>query len=158
MREFAELCERVRSTSKKKEKVALVANYLRTHGVEESAQAAIFLSARAFPEHEEAVLNVGGALISRIVTELASGSLNAAYRRFGDLGEAAGELLAKRKPQPEGVSIPEVEQAFRALAAARGAAAKAEILTSLLVRTSAGEAAYIIKIITGDLRIGLRES
>lgn len=158
MRELAELCERVRSTSKKKEKVAQVAEYLRAHGVGESAQAAVFLSARAFPAHEEAVLNVGGALIARIVTELAPGSLNAAYRRSGDLGTAAGELLAKRKNEPEGVSLSEVEQAFRALAVARGAAAKAEILKALLTRASALEAAYIIKIITGDLRIGLRES
>ena len=158
MRELVELCARVRATTKKSEKVLLVADYFRGHPFDVSALSAIFLSARAFPAHEEAVLNVGGALISKVVTELAPGSLNAAYRKYGDLGDAAGELLARRKTQPAQLTLAEVEQSFRAMASARGQAAKAELLKSLLQRASAEEAAIIIKIITGDLRIGLRES
>jgi DNA ligase-1 len=56
------------------------------------------------------------------------------------------------------VSLAEVNDAFRALAAARGQAAKADLLRALLERASALEATYLIKIITGDLRIGVRES
>jgi len=37
-------------------------------------------------------------LISRTVNELSPGSLNTAYRKFGDLGEAAGEML-RRAPE-----------------------------------------------------------
>lgn len=159
MRELAELCERVRATTKKLEKMALVAEYLRTHAVDESALAAVYLSARPFPAYEETILNVGGALISRVVTDLAPvGSLNAAYRKFGDLGDAAGELLGKRKGTQPGVSLAEVDQAFRGIAAARGQVAKADLLKSLLERATALEAVYLIKIMTGDLRIGLRES
>jgi DNA ligase-1 len=159
MRELGELSERVRATTKKLEKVSLVAEYLRAHVVEESALAAVYLSARPFPAHEETILNVGGSLISRVVSELApGGSLNAAYRKFGDLGEAAGELLARRKGTQPGVSLAEVDQSFRAIAAARGQSAKADLLKSLLERATALEATYLIKIMTGDLRIGLRES
>jgi DNA ligase-1 len=158
MREFAELCERIRATTKKTEKVALVADSLRAQKVEDAALAAVYLSARPFPAHDEATLNVGGALISRIVSELSPGSLNSAYRKFGDLGEAAGELLRRRKGNALGVTLSEVNEAFHALAAARGQAAKAELLRALLERATALEATYLIKIITGDLRIGLRES
>lgn len=159
MRKLAELCERVRATTKKLEKVALVAEYFRSVSVDEASLAAVYLSARPFPAHEEATINVGGALISRVVTELAPGSLNAAYRKFGDLGEAAGELLARRKTGVESdVTLLQVNDSFRAMAAARGQQAKAELLRSLLERSTALEAAYLIKIITGDLRIGLRES
>ena len=48
--------------------------------------------------------------------------------------------------------------AFDDIAASRGAAAKEALLKSLLKRCSALEAKYILKIITGDLRIGLKES
>jgi DNA ligase-1 len=155
---FAELCERIRATPKKTEKVALVADYLRAQKVDDAALAAVYLSARPFPAHDEATLNVGGGLISRIVTELSPGSLNSAYRKFGDLGEAAGELLRRRKGEQPGLSLSEVSEAFRALAAARGQASKADLLRSLFDRATALEAMYLIKIITGDLRIGLRES
>jgi DNA ligase-1 len=158
MREFAELCERIRATTKKTEKVTLVAEFLRTQKLDDAALAAVYLSARPFPAHEEATLNVGGALISRIVTELSPGSLNTAYRKFGDLGEAAGELLRRRKIEASGVTLSEVNETFRALAAARGQAAKSVLLRALLERATALEATYLIKIITGDLRIGLRES
>jgi DNA ligase-1 len=158
MLQFAELCERIRATTKKTEKVALVADYLSTQPVDEAALAAVYLSARPFPAHEEATLNVGGALLSRIVTELSPGSLNSAYRKFGDLGEAAGELLRRRKGEQRGLALGEVNEAFRALATARGQAAKSELLRALFQRATALEATYLIKIITGDLRIGLRES
>jgi DNA ligase-1 len=158
MLQFAELCERIRATTKKTEKVTLVADYLRQQNIEDAALAAIYLSARPFPAHEEATLNVGGALISRIVSELSPGSLNTAYRKFGDLGEAAGELLRRRKTDPTEVTLSEVNETFRALAAARGQAAKSDRLRALLERATALEATYLIKIITGDLRIGLRES
>jgi DNA ligase-1 len=158
MLQFAGLCERIRATTKKTEKVALVADYLRAQQVNDAALAAVYFSARPFPAHDEATLNVGGALISRIVTELSPGSLNSAYRKFGDLGEAAGELLRRRKGEISGVTLAEVNDAFRALAAARGQSAKSELLRALLERATALEATYLIKIITGDLRIGLRES
>ena len=158
MLQFAELCERIRATTKKTEKVALVADYLRAQKADDAALAAVYLSARPFAAHEEATLNVGGALISRIVTELSPGSLNTAYRKFGDLGEAAGELLRRRKGEQPGVSLAEVNDAFRALAAARGQAAKSDLLRALFDRATALEVTYLIKIITGDLRIGLRES
>ena len=52
----------------------------------------------------------------------------------------------------------EVESAFRQIAAARGPAAKGALVRDLLGRVTPLEAKYIVKIITGDLRIGLKES
>ena len=44
------------------------------------------------------------------------------------------------------------------IAAARGPAAKGAVLRDLLSRATPLEAKYIVKIMTGDLRIGLKES
>jgi len=51
-----------------------------------------------------------------------------------------------------------VQRAFYEIAAARGPASKAFLLRQLLERATPLEAKYIVKIISGDLRIGLKES
>jgi DNA ligase-1 len=52
----------------------------------------------------------------------------------------------------------EVSAVFRQIAKARGAAAKTILVRELLELATPLEAKYIVKIMTGDLRIGLKES
>ena len=54
-------------------------------------------------------------------------------------------------------TLPEVEAAFEAIEAASGAAAKAEVLDALIARSSPRTATGIVKVLSGELRIGLRE-
>ena len=160
MERLAETCERIAATTKKSEKVAILAEYFRSRELAGAMTSAVFLSGRAFPAFEERTLQVGGALLWKIVSELANTSeveLRAAYRRHGDLGSAAGELLAGH-PSSERLTLEEVRRAFDEIAATRTAAGKASLLTALLRRAIPLEAKYILKIITGDLRIGLKES
>ena len=159
MRKLAESCEAIAATTKKLQKVAIVADYFRSRSPDEAAISAVFLSGRAFPDWEEATLQVGGRLLWRIVAELSGkeeGGLTAAYRRHGDLGAVAGEVLEERPGQ--GLSVLEVSRIFREIAAARGPAAKSALVRDLLGRATPLEAKYIVKIITSDLRIGLKES
>ena len=159
MQELAKSCEAIAGTAKKLLKTAIVADYLKSHPSDEAAVAATFLSGRSFPSWEETTLQVGGRALSRIVADLSGkdeSDLTAAYRRHGDLGSVAGELLPQRSGQ--GLGVLEVESTFRQIAAARGPAAKAPIIRSLISRATPLEAKYVIKIMTGDLRIGLKES
>jgi DNA ligase-1 len=184
MRKFAEACERIAGTTKKLEKIAIVADYLKSSPPEEASVAAVFLSGRPFPAWEETTLHVGGRLLWKVVEELSGKNeqeLTAAYRTHGDLGAAAAEVLleprvvlgAPARPvraklgsgeSPEdsmlndGLSAREVQATFRRIAAARGSAAKAILLRGLLSQVTPLEAKFVIKIITGDLRIGLKES
>src|SRR5438270_3928463 len=74
----------------------------------------------------------------------------------GDPGKTAFEVLDGRTtPQPFRIS--ETGELFENLHRARGPIAKAELLRNRFSRLSAGEGQYIVKILTGDLRIGLRE-
>jgi DNA ligase-1 len=82
--------------------------------------------------------------------------MSAAYRRFGDLGAVAGDVLPGSAT--EGLGVLDVEAAFRQIASARGPAPRAALVRSLLTRATPLEAKYILKIMTGDLRIGLKES
>jgi len=159
MRLLAQTCEAVAATTKKLQKTAIVADYFALRTLDEAAISAVFLSGRAFPAWEETTLQVGGSLLWRVMAELAAteeAALTAAYRRHGDLGAVAGEVLPKKPGQ--GLSVMEVADSFRKIAAARGPAAKAELVSDLLARATPREAKYIVKIMTGDLRIGLKES
>jgi DNA ligase-1 len=161
MRQLAQTCEAIGATTRKSEKIATLAAYFRTRETADAATSAVFLSGRAFPAFEERTLQVGGALLSKVVAELAQasdGELRAAYRKYGDLGSAAFELLERQASQPKAVTLGEVRVAFDDIAASRGSGAKEALLRSLLERCSALEVKYILKIISGDLRIGLKES
>src|ERR1700680_4103956 len=160
---FARICDAIAATAKKLEKTALVAAYLRSSlqalPPSEAATAAIFLSGLPVPAYEEATLQVGGALLWRVIGELSGKSehkLTEIYRRHGDAGSVAAEALPDR---PEsGIALTEVQRAFSGIATARRPASKAFLLRQLLERATPLEAKYIVKIISGDLRIGLKQS
>ncbi len=178
MIKLAEAGERIAATTKKLEKIAIVAEYLKTRTPEEASVAAVFLSGRPFPVWEEATLQVGGRVLWRILAELSGKSaadLTAAYRKLGDLGGVAEAVLqasstpghvgtgaparpAQAKPGSAVLSLADVAARFREIAAARGTSAKAALVRDLLSHASPLEAKYIVKIMTGDLRIGLKES
>jgi DNA ligase-1 len=175
MKRLAEACERIAATTKKLEKTAIVASYLLATNPEEASVSAVFLSGRPFPAWEETTLQVGGALLWRLVQELSGKSeeeLTASYRRLGDLGAVAGEVLpnhvgtgararegrAEVGPEKSELTAVEVQNRFRQIGAARGSTAKAVLVRELLSQVTPLEAKYIIKIMTGDLRIGLKES
>jgi DNA ligase 1 len=160
MRTFAETAEKIAATTKKLEKTALLAEYLKSAPLDEAALGAVFFSGRPFPAWEETTLQVGGTLLWRTVQELSGRSeheLTAAYRKLGDLGAVAGAVLPQPcsdgRPRPSNIQL-----IFREIAAARGPAAKGILVRKLLSEVSPLEAKYIVKIMTGDLRIGLKES
>jgi DNA ligase-1 len=158
MRQLATTCEAIAATTKKLQKTAIVADYFKSRTLDEAAISAVFLCGRPFPAWEETTLQIGSRSLWQIVSELTGTDANlaAAYRRHGDLGAVAGEVLPERVGQ--GLGVLEAGSSFRQIAAARGPAAKAALTRDLLSRASPLEAKYIIKIMTGDLRIGMKES
>ena len=158
MLSFALNADRIADTSKKLEKTAIVAEYLRSLEPEDAARAALFLSGRPFPAYEEATLGVGGSLLWRAVSELSGKSdsqLRDLYRAHGDLGAVAGAALPERSSE---LTLSNLEEEFHTLSSTRGPVSKLAIILRFLGQASPSEAKYIIKIITGDLRIGLKES
>jgi DNA ligase 1 len=156
---FARTCESIAGTTKKLQKTAIVSDVLQSLTPELAAVSAIFLSGRPFPVWEETTLQIGGRSVWQLVADLSGkneSDLDAAYRRYGDLGGVVQEVLPQRAT-PE-LDVLDVEQAFRKIAAARGPSAKAALVRDLLARATPVEAKYIVKIMTGDLRIGLKES
>ena len=83
--------------------------------------------------------------------------MHAAYLRHGDLGGAAQDLLQGQSVVPT-LELPEVAKAFAAIAGAAKPAAKQQLTLELLRRATPLEAKYLIKIILGDMRTGIKVS
>jgi len=159
MRRFAEIAAAISRTSSRLQKTNLLAEYLQELSDDDLRAAAIFFTGRPFAMAEERILSVGGAAIAQVVLEIANATdedLDKAYLAHGDLGDAANALLPVREVST--LEPSQVFQLFERLAAASGSAGKQTILKDLLAALTPPEAQFVIKIITGDMRIGLKES
>ena len=158
-RVFAGLGEQIAATPAKLEKVRLLSDYLRSLAPDQLRIAAIFLTGKAFAQNDQRTLQAGWAIIYRALLE-ASGRGNAELRRIasshGDASKAAFEALEGRTVSRP-FSLGEANQFFEQLHQTRGPAGKTELLRARLEKLSPLEAQYLVKILTGDLRIGLRE-
>ncbi len=66
---FCRICEAVRESTGKLEKIRRLADYLRSLDEMELPLAAVWLTGRAFPQCEREALNVGGAVIRRALLD-----------------------------------------------------------------------------------------
>lgn len=164
LRGWAETAELIRATSKTSQKVTILAEYLPALDHEALPLATVFLSGRPFPERDQRSTGLGWAAISAAAQEVAragEGALAAAYERSSDLGISVGALLAEVGHEPLSdrppLTLAEVAETWAALAAAGGRDARRAILKELLARCDPLSARYVTAILTGELRIGLRE-
>ncbi|PYL16563.1 MAG: DNA ligase [Verrucomicrobia bacterium] len=157
--DFANVGESIAVTPAKLEKVRLLAEYLHTLNNEQLPIVTTYLTARAFAQSDLRTLQVGWAVIYRALlaaTKISDPEFHRIAASHGDLGKTAFEVLEGRtKPQP--FSILESHEFFEKLHRARGPIAKAELVQVRFANLSAREGQYVVKILTRDLRIGLRE-
>jgi DNA ligase-1 len=158
--DFAQLGERLAATTKKLEKAALLKEYLAGLADADLAIATRFLAGRPFALSDERVLNVGWAVVRDAVCAL-SGSTPDAFgalaTRMGEAGAAAEIALEGHGAPASTLTLADVAALYTALAEARGPSHKRPLLIEALRRTTPLEAKYLIKIMGGDLRIGLQE-
>lgn len=166
---MAELAEVLAGTGSRLSKRALIAEAIGAAEAgsprgEEAGLFAQYLAGLPFAEADGRKLGAGGALLSGAllrVTGAGQPALTAAYRRHGDLGASAGELLTGRDGERgvgAGVPLPEVRELFAGMAAAPTTAARAALLDSVLGRMTAVEVKYLLKLMLGDMRIGVKQS
>jgi DNA ligase-1 len=162
MRRWSEVAARIAATSRTSEKVATLAAYLRSLSAEELPLAVRYMTGRPFAERDARSTGIGWAAVAGTAQELvgaSAGALGAAYNESSDLGQAVHDLFAAHAYQPVGdpPTLPEVDAAFSEVAAARGPAAKSAALRRVLARCDPMSAQSVVKILSGELRIGLRE-
>jgi DNA ligase-1 len=150
------------ATSKRLEKAAILGAYL--GGLDDDALpiAARFLSGRPFPAYDARTLNIGGATLIAIICALAGMApedYGPLHVRYGDIGDVAAAVLPPTPAAPgPPLILAEVQVAYDTIAATAGTLAKAELMRALLARALPGDARYLIKIATGEMRTGVKES
>jgi len=159
MLRFALVCESVSKTTKKLEKEALLAAYF--HGLtdEDLARASIFFTGYPFALKDQRVTNVGYAAIRDALEELYPGAaekLGPVVLHTGDLGSAVEELLASA-PQEAALTLQGAASYYNQLTTISNNRLRCELLGEMLSKATALEAKYLIKILTGGMRIGLQE-
>lgn len=157
--DFAQVGEDIGATPAKLGKIRLLSDYLRSLTSEQLSITTTYFTGRAFSQSDPRILQVGWAVIFRALqdaTKIGDSEFHGIASKHGDAGKSAFELLDGRTtPQP--FSILESAELFQNLQRARGPIAKAKLLRERFSILSAREGEYIVKILTGDLRIGLRE-
>jgi DNA ligase-1 len=157
--EFANVGQAIAATSAKSEKIRLLSDYLRALTPEQLAIATTYFTGRVFAQSDPRILQVGWAVIFRALqgaTRMEDPEFHRIASRHGDAGKTAFEVLDGRTaPQP--FSMLQSAEFFHNLHRARGPLAKAKLLEARFSTLSAREGQYLVKILTGDLRIGLRE-
>lgn len=162
--EFANLCDRIRATRSKNEKVTILAEYLKILDRESLKLVCMFLSGHTFPKGSGLDLNVGYSAVWDILTQLSGlkpDELRKIYIKHGDLGELAEQAIAKRKVEPllrTELTFPYMYQQFNKIANTAGQGSTEErrkIIIGLLVNCSPMEAKYLVKMLVNELRIGL---
>jgi DNA ligase 1 len=155
---FARAAASVGATTATSEKARILAAYFRSLDDDDLRRAAVFMSGRAFGPAKRRTLGLGWSTMSRVVESISGrdpDELQAIFRKHSDIGDWAREALEARTVA-ENVSLAEVEQALEAMRTARGAA-KAKPLEKLLRRLHPESARFVIKVISGEMRIGLSE-
>ena len=158
MLEFARAGAAVGATSATLEKTRILGAYFRTLDEDDLRRAAVYMSGRAFPPSSRRTLGLGWSTLSKVVSSVSrrgEDELGAIFRKHSDLGDWAGEAL-DGSTQPEAVTLAGVEAALESIRAARGNA-KAAPLEAVVRRMDAESARFFIKIISGEMRIGLSE-
>ncbi|PYS55785.1 MAG: hypothetical protein DMG13_02590 [Acidobacteria bacterium] len=154
------------ATPSKLKKISFLASYLRDLNQGDLRAAAVFFTGRPFPLTDARTLNVGWSALIDGIQQISGASDETIHRIYldrGDLGELAEKLLRSPSLQPERavgerLTPAGVQAKLADLVKLSGASNKMAAVLNLFRSLAPSEAKYVIKIITGDLRIGLKEN
>jgi DNA ligase-1 len=160
VKRVADTLDAVRATRSRKSKVASLAALFKSLTREELPLAARLVLGELLPPTDPRQLGVGWALVAD-ATLAASGGTTDELRAFsatrGDLGDGAADLLeehgASGKP---GVTLLSVAALLETLASTSDRAQRTQVLTGVLAQARPREAAYLVKALLGELRIGVQ--
>ena len=160
---FCQTAEQIGATSSRLEKAAILGEYFAPLPDDDLRRAALYFGGTPFPLRENRVVNIGGAALSSVTQQVSGADADWLAERLvktGDPGETAFEAWETWPDAPTAATfqLSEIEAALAKLAATRGSRAKTEIVAQIMRRATALEAKYFAKMLSGDLRIGLKES
>ena len=155
---FTVTANTIAGTTKKSEKERILAGYLVTLDDASLERAVVFFSGGPFSRREQRVTGVGGATIGDAVAEATGRTVEevwAPWPKYADPGDTIAESFPDDPSRD--ITLTELGEYYERLAATQGTTAKKDVLVELFRKVNAQGARYVVKILTGELRIGLVE-
>jgi DNA ligase-1 len=163
---IADAYEKIEATTKRLEMTSLLVELLKATPKNEIAKVVYLTQGKIYPDFVDLQIGVAEKLAVKALSR-ASGrketEIEADLRKSGDIGESAQNFLTNRKQVTFGQKTLTVEKVYETLdkmAKTTGSGSidtKMALLCGLLTDASPKEAKYILRTVTGNLRLGIAD-
>jgi len=162
----ADAYEKIESTTKRLEMTELLVNLLKNTPKEVISKIVYLTQGRVYPDFVDIEIGVAEKFAVKALAR-ASGKresdIEENLKKAGDIGKTAAEVLASRKQTTffqQVLTVERVYETFDKIAKASGSGTvnlKTALLAGLLTDASPKEAKYIMRTVTGNLRLGIAD-
>jgi DNA ligase-1 len=163
---IADAYEKIEATTKRLEMTSLLVDLLKATPKDVIAKVVYLTQGKIYPDFIDLEIGVAEKLAIRALSR-ASGrkekEIEADLKKSGDIGETAQEFLSNRKQLTFGqrtLTVQRVYETLDKMAKTSGSGAvdtKMSLLCGLLTDATPEEAKYILRTVTGNLRLGIAE-
>jgi len=163
---LVEFYQKLEATSKRLEKTYYISVLLKGTPTDDLEKITLLIQGKVFPSYDARKIGVAARLIIKslnLATGLSPEKIEAEWKKTGDLGEAAHNLISKKSQATLFSKTLEVKKVFdnlRKLATLEGQGTvdiKVKLIAELLTSAKPLEAKYIVRTIMEDLRVGVGE-
>jgi len=163
---LVEVYQKLESTTKRLEKTFYLSEFLRIVNEKDIDKVILLIQGKIFPDWDQRVIGVASRILVKAINTATGASVDEIekiWKKTGDLGDVAQKLCQKKSQSTlfsQELTVSKVFENIRKVAELEGqgtVANKIQLIAELLTSSSAVEAKYIIRIILGDLRVGLGE-
>src|SRR3989344_1039059 len=162
--DFVVVYEELSSTSKRLEKVSIIAKFLKVLRKEGKIEWIYLLNGDVAPDYDTKEIGMSRQLVIKAIAHsfgIEEGIIIDKLNKIGDIGKVAEEMASKRKQTTlvrKKLSVEKVFENLRKLMFIEGKGAvekKVNLVAELLGSASGKEAKYIARTILSDLKIGI---
>lgn len=163
--DFAELYEELSGTTKKLEKIEILANFLKK--LKDHEEWIYLLKGRVTPDYDESEFGISTNLLIKAIaksTGVEQSKVLKEFHKLGDLGDVALELINRKRQSTlfsRKLEVKNVFENLKKLSKMEGKGAverKVNLVVDLLSFSSGNEARWIVRTVLGDLRIGVADA
>ncbi|MBA3064103.1 ATP-dependent DNA ligase, partial [Candidatus Woesearchaeota archaeon] len=161
---LVEVYQKLDSTTKRLEKTYFISELLRKTPVEDLSKITLLLQGKIFPPWDERKIGVASRMVLKVInlaTGLNSRDIEDEWKKTGDLGKTAENLITKKKQATlfsQDLSVSKVFNNLRKLATLEGLGSvdqKIKLISELLTSAKPIEARYIVRNVLEELRVGV---